>query len=279
MRMSLNVLLLFLMFTNCGSEESLRNDVWQKQCTKGQLTEQTTVHDAPRPGSKILFSLPSGTQVDVLEYNDEGVRIRAAQGVGWVRKTTIKCIAQDGSTNPPAGGGGGGPGGGPVKPPPVDVPAAGGKCGQSYPATWPVPSNRSVGQGFRVPSNYMTCGYHTGIDVSSREGADILAAGAGTVVHVGPMWLSGAGVGRGPYAVIVDHGGGLYSTYGHNSQTIVRRGDCVREGQKVGLIGNLGYSGGPHLHFEVLTGTRFSGDWSQPFANACQAYRDPMSYL
>jgi murein DD-endopeptidase MepM/ murein hydrolase activator NlpD len=85
---------------------------------------------------------------------------------------------------------------------------------------------------------------------------------------------------RASYAIIVQHGDGpLYSTYGHNDAALVEMGDIVAAGETIAEVGNEGYSFGAHLHFEILEGAPFTGDWQVPFANACGAYRDPKSYV
>src|SRR5690606_15480838 len=117
---------------------------------------------------------------------------------------------------------------------------------------WTVPSSTRICQGYKVPISYQTCGFHTGLDICAAQGADIVAMADGKVIHVGPLWYDGANQGRGPYSVVIDHGNGLISTYGHQSKTIVKAGDKVISGQKIGEIGSLGYSSGPHLHLEVL---------------------------
>ncbi len=107
-------------------------------------------------------------------------------------------------------------------------------------------------------------------------GEPILAVAAGQVVHVGPMWLDAPGTGRGPYAVIIQHSPGYFSTYGHQQQTLVKEGDCVVKGQLIAEMGSLGYSGGPHLHYEVLDNATWTGNWQLPFNNACSKYIDPL---
>jgi murein DD-endopeptidase MepM/ murein hydrolase activator NlpD len=145
--------------------------------------------------------------------------------------------------------------------------------------TWTVPSAKKVCQGFKNPISYQTCGFHTGLDICAAQGADIVAIADGKVVHVGPLWLDGAKQGRGPYSVVIDHGDGLISTYGHQSKTIVKVGDLVKSGQKISEIGSLGYSSGPHLHLEVLKGTTWTGNWRSPFeGNACSYYVSPLDY-
>ncbi len=145
--------------------------------------------------------------------------------------------------------------------------------------TWPTPKNRYIFQKFGKKIKYQTCGFHTGLDIPGRDGNPILSMADGKVVHVGPMWLKGPKVGRGPYAIIIQHSKGFYSTYSHNRRALVKKGDCVKKGQQIAEIGNLGYSSGPHLHFEVLEGTSFTGSWQTPFKNACKYYVDPLKYV
>jgi hypothetical protein len=145
--------------------------------------------------------------------------------------------------------------------------------------TWPVPTKKSLCQKFGNPISYQSCGFHTGIDVCTASGDPLLAIAAGKVVHVGYMWYSGASSGRGPYAVIIQHSPNFYSTYGHNQKALVKQGDCVTKGQKIAEVGSLGYSSGPHLHFEIVDGTPFTGSWQVPFNNACKYYVDPMKVI
>lgn len=154
-------------------------------------------------------------------------------------------------------------------------------CGKgSKPSSyaWPTPRTSGLCQDFKNPIQYQTCGWHTGTDHCGSSGDPILSMAKGKVVHVGPMWLKGEGQGRGPYTVIVRHADGFYSTYGHNKKALVSEGDCVGKGDKIALMGNKGYSSGPHLHFEVLDNTSFTGNWREPFKNACNHYVDPMDY-
>ena len=144
--------------------------------------------------------------------------------------------------------------------------------------TWPVPAVQTVLKAFGVPVNYQSCTFHTGTDIAAAETDRIVAMGDGRVVYVGPLWLSGAGVGRGPQAIVIQHAPSFYSTYSHNDAAYVQAGDCVTGGQEIAEIGTLGYSGGPHLHWEVVSGTPFTGDWQAPFADACSHYLDPVGF-
>ena len=87
--------------------------------------------------------------------------------------------------------------------------------------------------------------FHTGIDLSAPLGAPVMAAADGVVVAVG----HGA-IGYGNYVVIA-HGGGIATLYGHLLQTNVSAGQVVVRGQVIGLEGSTGYSTGPHVHFEL----------------------------
>ena len=89
--------------------------------------------------------------------------------------------------------------------------------------------------------------YHSGVDIANSSGPDVVAAASGTVVTAG--WNAG---GYGTY-VVIDHGNGYKTLYGHmaNGSTIVQAGQVVRQGQKLGRMGSTGRSTGTHLHFEI----------------------------
>jgi murein DD-endopeptidase MepM/ murein hydrolase activator NlpD len=83
---------------------------------------------------------------------------------------------------------------------------------------------------------------HTGLDIRVPFGEPIGASNAGRVVMASDLYLGGK-------TVIIDHGLGVFSTYGHMSELRVKRGDVVKKGQTIGLCGTTGRSTGPHLHW------------------------------
>ena len=85
---------------------------------------------------------------------------------------------------------------------------------------------------------------HEGIDLGAAYGTPIAAVAAGSVIYAG--WLGGYG-----NLVVIDHGGGLSTAYGHQSQIAVSTGQSVGQGEIIGYVGSTGHSTGPHLHFEV----------------------------
>lgn len=85
---------------------------------------------------------------------------------------------------------------------------------------------------------------HTGIDMACPTGTPIKAAMSGKVVYVGWSNIFGN-------YVIINHGNGYQSLYGHMSQTLAKKGQEVDHNTKIGLVGSTGYSTGPHLHFTV----------------------------
>ena len=91
--------------------------------------------------------------------------------------------------------------------------------------------------------------HHDGIDLASPRGTPIYAARAGRVAFAG--WYYGYG-----RAVIVDHGGGLTTLYGHASKLLARTGQVVEQGQLIALVGCTGRCTGSHLHFEVRINRR-----------------------
>jgi murein DD-endopeptidase MepM/ murein hydrolase activator NlpD len=106
--------------------------------------------------------------------------------------------------------------------------------GLSWPVSGPVTS----------PFGWRWGRMHEGIDIAAGYGAAIGAAGSGTVIYCG--WLGGYG-----NLVVIDHGGGLATAYGHQSSIAVACGQYASRGQVIGYVGSTGHSTGPHLHFEV----------------------------
>lgn len=96
----------------------------------------------------------------------------------------------------------------------------------------------------RYISQYFTM-RHRGLDIAGAPGIPIYAADDGVVVSAG--WASGYG-----NAILLDHGNGVKTRYGHASKLLVSRGDTVVKGQTIMLEGSTGWSTGPHLHFEVI---------------------------
>ena len=106
--------------------------------------------------------------------------------------------------------------------------------------------------GFVWPANGpLTSGFgwrwgrmHEGIDVGVGYGTPLAAAAAGTVIVAG--WSGGYG-----NLVVIDHGNGISTAYGHQSRIAVSSGQQVAQGSIIGYVGSTGHSTGPHLHFEV----------------------------
>jgi murein DD-endopeptidase MepM/ murein hydrolase activator NlpD len=86
--------------------------------------------------------------------------------------------------------------------------------------------------------------HHDGIDIAAPYGSPIYAARPGRVVFAGWYYAYGR-------AVIIDHGNGVQTLYGHASKLLASPGETVREGQLIARVGTSGRSTGPHLHFEV----------------------------
>lgn len=118
------------------------------------------------------------------------------------------------------------------------LPTGGGQL--LWPANGPVTSPF----GYRTHPIFGGTRLHSGIDIGAPYGAPVIAADGGTVVFAGVM----SGYGN---AIVVDHGGGLATTYNHLSAFGVSDGQRVGRGQYVAAVGCTGYCTGPHLHFEV----------------------------
>ncbi|MGE5507266.1 MAG: murein hydrolase activator EnvC family protein [Chitinophagales bacterium] len=109
---------------------------------------------------------------------------------------------------------------------------------------WPVRGPVTSPYGWRVHPILRTKRYHSGYDIAVPYGTPVAAAASGTVILSG--WVGGYGK-----AVIIDHGGGISTLYGHNSTLLVSEGQTVKAGQIIAKAGSTGLSTGPHVHFEV----------------------------
>lgn len=108
----------------------------------------------------------------------------------------------------------------------------------------PVSGRITSGFGMRYHPILKTRRMHTGVDIAAPHGTTIRAAAGGYVLYTG--WRSALG-----NTVIIDHGGGVCTIYGHCSGFLVSAGTTVRQGQAIAKIGSTGLSTGPHVHFEV----------------------------
>ncbi|MEY3965802.1 MAG: hypothetical protein RL263_971 [Bacteroidota bacterium] len=119
----------------------------------------------------------------------------------------------------------------------------------SIPAIMPV-ANKDLkrmasGFGYRLDPFYHTFSFHGGMDFTAEVGTEVYATGDGRVSKVSQeTW------GYGNH-IIVQHGHGYTTLYGHLSRFAVRAGEKVKRGQLIGYVGNTGRSTGPHLHYEV----------------------------
>ncbi len=113
------------------------------------------------------------------------------------------------------------------------------------PSIWPAKGYVSSKFGPRISPFTGRRQRHTGIDIAAARGTPVLAPADGVVTYSGKL----AGYGR---AIVVDHGFGTKTFYGHNHQNKVKKGQRVARGQVIAAVGSSGYSTGSHLHYEVL---------------------------
>jgi hypothetical protein len=114
----------------------------------------------------------------------------------------------------------------------------------SSPSVWPAKGWLTSRYGYRISPFTNRKQFHAGIDIAGAPGTPVVAPARGKVVFSGK---------KGPLgnAVIIDHGYGVRTQYGHNKEVTVKRGEEVERGQQIATLGNSGRSTGPHLHYVV----------------------------
>jgi murein DD-endopeptidase MepM/ murein hydrolase activator NlpD len=136
--------------------------------------------------------------------------------------------------------------------------SASGYKGAPWTSSFLKPCNGPItsGYGYRTHPIFRSRRMHTGVDIGAPYGTTIKAAGDGKVVSCG--WFGGYG-----NCVIIDHGKGRSTLYGHCSRLCCSAGDIVKAGQKIAEVGSTGNSTGNHCHFEV----RINGDPVNPMGS------------
>ncbi len=114
----------------------------------------------------------------------------------------------------------------------------------SSPAIWPTQGWLTSRFGTRISPFTGKRQFHAGIDIAGARGTDVVATARGKVTYAGS---------KGPLGktVIIDHGHGIRTHYGHNSDLYVKRGQQIERGQRIASLGNTGRSTGPHIHYSV----------------------------
>ncbi len=119
---------------------------------------------------------------------------------------------------------------------------------------WPVSGEITSPFGWRTHPIFGSQIFHSGLDIGADYGVPIVAAQSGVVIEAG--WIGGYG-----NTVMIDHGGGVVTLYGHNQSLAVDVGQSVSQGQVISYCGSTGNSTGPHCHFEV----RLNGEPVSPY--------------
>jgi murein DD-endopeptidase MepM/ murein hydrolase activator NlpD len=110
--------------------------------------------------------------------------------------------------------------------------------------SWPVTGTITSPFGWRSNPFGGAPEMHPGLDIAAPTGTTVTAAASGTIIMA--QWYGGYG-----NYILIDHGGGYSTGYGHLSAIYVSNGQAVKRGQAIGAVGSTGNSTGPHLHFEV----------------------------
>jgi murein DD-endopeptidase MepM/ murein hydrolase activator NlpD len=114
----------------------------------------------------------------------------------------------------------------------------------SRPSIWPVKGWVTSDFGYRRSPMSGRREFHSGLDIAAQWGTTVSAPSAGLVVYAGQKGALGR-------SVIIDHGYGIRSYFGHASSLHVSHGEVVKRGTKIAKVGNSGHSTGSHLHYEI----------------------------
>ncbi len=114
----------------------------------------------------------------------------------------------------------------------------------STPSLWPTRGWLTSGFGVRLDPASAESSMHRGLDIAAPSGAPVLAPADGTVLYAGVDDAYGK-------VLVIDHGFGVVTRYGHLQEIFVAPGDRVKRGARIAAVGNTGRSTGPHLHYEV----------------------------
>ncbi len=188
----------------------------------------------------LLAEIATAERIDALVAEQE--RIRREEEERRRREEEARQQQQQqqqaGSGDSGGGGSGGGGGGG-----------TGGAVTGTGSWSWPCPGCNYITSraGYRYHPIFGDWRYHSGIDIGAAYGSAVTAADSGTVI----MASVNGGYGN---CVMIDHGNGYYSLYGHLSGFAVSNGQSVSKGQTIAYVGDTGWATGAHLHFEVRQG-------------------------
>ena len=128
------------------------------------------------------------------------------------------------------------------------MPAGGGSM------IWPISGPITSEFGWRTHPIFGNARFHSGLDIGGDYGLPIHAAQSGVVIEAG--WIGGYG-----NTVMIEHGGGIVTLYGHNESLAVGVGQHVNQGDVIAYCGSTGNSTGPHCHFEVRVGGEPVSPW------------------
>jgi murein DD-endopeptidase MepM/ murein hydrolase activator NlpD len=121
----------------------------------------------------------------------------------------------------------------------------------STPSIWPAKGWLTSRYGYRISPFTGLRDFHGGVDVAAEPGTEIVAPARGRVVQAGAQGALGN-------VVVLDHGFGIRTTFGHAQDLLVHEGQSVERGERIASVGNSGRSTGPHLHYAVARNGRLT---------------------